>query len=530
MALPSDQPNFVLIPFMAPGHIIPMIDMAKLLAKCGITVTIMVTPLDATRFSSVIDRAVGSGLSIQLLQIRFPCQEAGLPPGCESADSLPTYDLMHNFFVAINMLQKPVEEILKGLKPSPGCIVCDKHIPWTAETCNKFQIPRIIFDGMSCFTQLVTHNLYISKIHETVPASVPFVVPGLPDKIEFTRLQLPGLFNPGSRDFTDLREQVRKTESQAYGWCNDSLDRAQRGNQASIDSDQCLKWLDNRKPGSVIYACLGSLSRLSPAQFIELALGLEESGHPFILVVKVGSKSEEIEEWILDDGIEFLNEKLVVQILETGVRVGAQAVIHLGEEEKTEMMVMRGGIKEAILRLMDEGQEACERRKRAQKLGEMAKRSIQEGGSSSLNIKLLVQDIEQLMKNKTITLNYYTGLAEETFEERVEGRGLIIRGWAPQVLTLSNRSVGGFLTNCGWNSTLEGICACVLMTTWPMFAEQFYIEKFIVYVLKIGVRIRVEVGARPGAVEERSNTLVKWDQVKKSIENSMDDDEEEGRE
>ncbi|KAL0316184.1 UNVERIFIED_CONTAM: UDP-glycosyltransferase 73C3 [Sesamum radiatum] len=499
MALPSDQPNFVLIPFMAPGHIIPMIDMAKLLAKCGITVTIMVTPLDATRFSSVIDRAVGSGLSIQLLQIRFPCQEAGLPPGCESADSLPTYDLMHNFFVAINMLQKPVEEILKGLKPSPGCIVCDKHIPWTAETCNKFQIPRIIFDGMSCFTQLATHNLYISKIHETVPASVPFVVPGLPDKIEFTRLQLPGLFNPGSRDFTDLREQVRKTESQAYGvvvnsfeelesryvhefkklkggnvWCvgplslssNDSFDRAQRGNQASIDSDQCLKWLDNRKPGSVIYACLGSLSRLSPAQFIELALGLEESGHPFILVVKGGSKSEEIEEWILDDGIEvrtkerglfirgwapqvlilshsavggflthcgwnstlegisagvpmitwpmfaeqFLNEKLVVQILETGVRVGAQAVIHLGEEEKPEMMVMRDGIKEAVLRVMDEGQEACERRKRAQKLGDMAKRSIQGGGSSSLNIKLLVQDIERLMKNKTITLNYYTGV------------------------------------------------------------------------------------------------------------------------
>ncbi|KAL0336937.1 UNVERIFIED_CONTAM: Anthocyanidin 3-O-glucosyltransferase 4 [Sesamum calycinum] len=62
-----------------------------------------------------------------------------------------------------------------------------------------------------------------------------------------------------------------------------------------------------------------------------------------------------------------------------------------------------------------------------------------------------------------------------------------------------------------------------------MFAEQFYNEKFIVYVLKIGVRIGVEVGVGPGAVEEQSNALVKWDQVKKSIENLMDDDEEEGR-
>ncbi|KAI3447535.1 hypothetical protein Pfo_004200 [Paulownia fortunei] len=491
MASQSEHLNFVLIPLMAPGHIIPMIDMAKLLAKRGAGVTIIVTPLDATRFSSVIDRAVESGLSIRLLQIRFPCEEAGLPPGCESADSLPSYDLMRNFFIAINLLQKPMEDMLKELKPSPSCIISDKHLPWTADTCNKFQIPRIIFDGMSCFTQLVMHNLYISKIHETVPSTEPFVVPGLPDKIEFTKLQLPGLFNPGSMDFNDFREQVRKTESQAYGvvvnsfeelenryvdefqklkggkvWCigplslysNDNLDRAQRGNQASIDYDNCLKWLDNRKAGSVIYACLGSLSRLSPAQFIELALGLEASTHPFILVVKGGAKSAEIEKWILDEGIEertkerglfirgwapqvlilshsavggflthcgwnstlegisaglpmitwpmfaeqFLNEKLLVQILETGVKVGAQAVIHLGDQEKPETKVMRDGIKKAIQRVMDEGEEGCQRRKKAQELGQMAKRAVEEGGSSYLNITLLIQDIDQLLKNKQL--------------------------------------------------------------------------------------------------------------------------------
>ncbi|KAL0426454.1 UNVERIFIED_CONTAM: UDP-glycosyltransferase 73D1, partial [Sesamum latifolium] len=113
--------------------------------------------------------------------------------------------------------------------------------------------------------------------------------------------------------------------------------------------------------------------------------------------------------------------------------------------------------------------------------------------------------------------------------KKVEGRGLIIRGWAPQVLILSQPAFGGFLTHCGWNSTLEGTCADVLITTRPMLAEQFYNEKFIVRVLKIGVRVGVEVGTRPGAVEERSNTLVKWGQVMKSIENLMDDDEEEGK-
>jgi len=53
------------------------------------------------------------------------------------------------------------------------------------------------------------------------------------------------------------------------------------------------------------------------------------------------------------------------------------------------------------------------------------------------------------------------------------GKGLIIRGWAPQVLILDHEAVGGFVTHCGWNSALEGISAGLPMVTWPVFAEQF---------------------------------------------------------
>ncbi|KAJ8532793.1 hypothetical protein K7X08_015682 [Anisodus acutangulus] len=112
-------------------------------------------------------------------------------------------------------------------------------------------------------------------------------------------------------------------------------------------------------------------------------------------------------------------------------------------------------------------------------------------------------------------------LRDENFEERVKGRGMVIRGWAAQVLILSHLSVGGFLTHCGWNSTLEGISSGVPMIAFPMFAEQFYNEKFIVDVLKIGVRIGVEVSTNSWN-EDKNGVLVNKYQVKKAIDQLMD--------
>ena len=449
------QIHFVMLPLGTQGHLIPMIDIARLLAqRMNIIVTIVTTPSNAARFNSIIHRDIQSGLPIHVLQLQFPHTEAGLPEGSESLDTLPSPTFVKNFMHAVSLLQQPLEKMLQELNPNPSCIVSDKHIVWAGETAQKFHIPRILFDGMSCFARLFDHTLYTLKAHESVSEiSKPFLIPGLPDRIELTKAQLPGSFNPGSDQILNkIREKVREAEEGAYGvlvnsfeelegeylkehkkksgekvWCigpvslcnKDELDKAQRGYsnyKASNDKEKdcLLKWLDSWAHGSVVYACLGSLNRLMPSQLVELGLGLETSKRPFVWVIRGACIRKEFENW----------------------------------------------------------------------------------------------------------------LKEDKFEERIRGQGLLIRGWAPQVLILSHPAIGGFLTHCGWNSTVEGVSAGVPMVTWPLFAEQFYNEKFIVQVKKIGVRVGAEMVVHLGEEEEKFGVLVKRNQIKEAIDKVMDDGKE----
>lgn len=96
---------------------------------------------------------------------------------------------------------------------------------------------------------------------------------------------------------------------------------------------------------------------------------------------------------------------------------------------------------------------------------------------------------------------------------RAGERGLVIRGWAPQLLILSHYSTGGFLTHCGWNSAVESLRCGVPMLTWPIHGDQVHNARLVTRQLRAGRAI----GSARGGVTRND--------VARGIEQLMQDEE-----
>ncbi|KAG6600314.1 UDP-glucose flavonoid 3-O-glucosyltransferase 7, partial [Cucurbita argyrosperma subsp. sororia] len=434
------QLRIFFFPFMAQGHSIPAIDMAKLFASHGVHVSIITTPLNAPRLAKSINNSGHPGREIELLIINFPSAAVGLPDGCESLDLARTPDMFQRFFRATTMLEPEIDRILEQHRPH--CLVADTFFPWTTDVAAKYGILRVVFHGTCFFSLCAAASIIANRPFDKVSSDLqPFVIPNLPHEIKLTRSQVPGFLKEEvETDFIKLYRASKEVESRCYGFLINSFyelepayadyyrnvmgrkawhigplslysnvkeDKVQRGDSVSIDEHDCLKWLDSKNPNSVLYVSFGSLASLTNSQLLEIAKGLEATGQSFIWVVK--KEIHDQAEWL-----------------------------------------------------------------------------------------------------------------PEGFEKRIEGKGLIIRGWAPQVLILDHRSIGGFVTHCGWNSALEGVTAGLPMVTWPNSAEQFYNEKLITDVLKIGVGVGAMHWGRAG------KDLITSEVIEKAVNRVMVGEEAEG--
>ncbi|KAF2294729.1 hypothetical protein GH714_015765 [Hevea brasiliensis] len=420
--------------------------MAKLFASRGLKVSIITTPVNAPVLCKSIERNTLMGHKIDILIIQFPCVEAGLPEVCEQLDLVTSPEMGINFFKATTMLVQPLEELLKEYRPN--CLVADTFFPWSTGVASKLGIPRIVFSGTCFFSSCASQCMRLYQPYKKVSSETdPFIIPNFPGQIKLTRKQLPD-FVKEETSFAEFYEQVKEAELKSFGvlvnsfyeleptyadhfrkvlgakaWhigpiflCNSNIeDKAKRGKEASIDENQCLKWLDSKQHNSVVYICFGSIAKFRASQLLEIAMALEDSGQQFIWVVRKNKNDVRDNEVWLPEGFEeriegkgliirgwapqvlileheaveeqFYNEKLVTQVLGIGVAVGAQQWARVVDDS-----VKKEAIRKAVTHLMA-SEEAEEMRFRAKKLGEMARKAIEVGGSSHSDFNCLIEEL-----------------------------------------------------------------------------------------------------------------------------------------
>ncbi|KAL3849041.1 hypothetical protein ACJIZ3_010923 [Penstemon smallii] len=106
----------------------------------------------------------------------------------------------------------------------------------------------------------------------------------------------------------------------------------------------------------------------------------------------------------------------------------------------------------------------------------------------------------------------------EGFLERTEGIGKVI-GWAPQVAVLSHPSIGGFVSHCGWNSTLESVWFGVPIATFPLFAEQ-QLNAFEL-VKELGMAEAIRIDYRKDMRGEKPSEIVGSEEIEAAIRRLM---------
>lgn len=231
-------------------------------------------------------------------------------------------------------------------------------------------------------------------------------------------------------DYVSSLESFYKSGG-AKAWCVGPLFLYDQNHLPQKQQAPVIKWLDEQiTKGSVIYASFGTQADILDAELDELALGLENSGFKFILVVRSTKWTPPdvkngfiIREWVDQRGIlmhqavggflshcgwnsvleglsvglpilawpimgdQFLNAKVVVEGLRAGVRVD-----RVEENVETGIRVSREGVCKGVKELMG-GEKGKRAKERAEEFGRKASEAVQEGGSSYVNLDKLVDQL-----------------------------------------------------------------------------------------------------------------------------------------
>lgn len=93
----------------------------------------------------------------------------------------------------------------------------------------------------------------------------------------------------------------------------------------------------------------------------------------------------------------------------------------------------------------------------------------------------------------------------------------MVPSWAPQAQVLAHDSTGGFVTHCGWKSTLESIVHCLPLIAWTLYAEQKMTAVMLTDDLKVAFRPQANENGLVGRGDRKGcEMFIRWRRREKS--------------
>ncbi|XP_006644669.1 anthocyanidin 5,3-O-glucosyltransferase-like [Oryza brachyantha] len=294
----------VLYAGMGVGHLLPMVELAKLFLsrRFDVTIAVPATPGSAATGSPTIAGIAASNPSVTFHH---------LPPPPSYADPDPNPLLL---MLDVLRLSVPSLVSLLGSLPSVSALVLDIFCAEAVNAAAALHVPAYIYFTSSANTFATSLGLMYHD--STTTASLKDMgkavlrFPGVPP---VRASDMPSTLQDRESRFYKARTKLYACAMESsgvllntYEWIEARAVGALRegacfpgrptppvycvgplvGSGKEEERHACLAWMDSQPARSVVFLCFGSMGSFSAAQLKEIARGLERSGHRFLWVVR----------------------------------------------------------------------------------------------------------------------------------------------------------------------------------------------------------------------------------------------------
>uniref|UniRef100_A0A0D9W322 Uncharacterized protein n=1 Tax=Leersia perrieri TaxID=77586 RepID=A0A0D9W322_9ORYZ len=152
--------SVVLFPFPGQGHLAAFMSFAGVFHRAvpDVAIILVSTPGNVASLRRAASASDSSSSFLAFHALPFAPADHGLPPGCESADGIPSSRIM-DLLEAFETLQPAFDDFLAGVT-GVVCIVSDPFVAWTVTVARRRGCAHAFFASCGAFGSAILHSLF----------------------------------------------------------------------------------------------------------------------------------------------------------------------------------------------------------------------------------------------------------------------------------------------------------------------------------------------------------------------------------